>query len=66
MSDQKSLDERIGAVTHEEAEQLALALIGKCFGNPERDGIRWHASIPVNPETLAELKAANRECRGRP
>jgi len=46
----RNLDEEIGTVTHEEAQQLALCLIDKCFNNPEKPGRRWQASIPVSPQ----------------
>jgi hypothetical protein len=46
----RNLDEEIGTITHEEAEQLALVMIDKCFNNPEKPGRRWQASIPVSAQ----------------
>lgn len=43
-------------VTHDEAEQLALACIDKVYGNPEKPGRRWRASIPANPREDTDLR----------
>lgn len=50
------LDERIGIVTHDEAAQLALTLIDKAFGNPEKPGRRWQASIPADPRRDTDIR----------
>lgn len=44
----RDLDAEIGTVTHDEAEELALVLIDKAFGNAEKPGRRFRASIPVH------------------
>jgi hypothetical protein len=52
----RDIDAEIGTVTHEEAEQLALAYIDKAFNNPEKPGRRVRHSIPANPREDSDLR----------
>lgn len=64
----RDLDAEIGEVTHDEAEQLALACIDAAFNNsPRADGRRFRASIPVNPreDTDVRLMAYIRQQRAK-
>jgi hypothetical protein len=45
-----------GEMTHDEAEQIALAYIDKAFNNPEKLGRRIRHSIPANPREDTDLR----------
>lgn len=50
------LDKRVGHVSHDEAELLAMAYIDKAFNNPENPGRRVRHSIPANPREDSDLR----------
>lgn len=43
-------------ISHEEAEQIALAYIDKAFNNPEKPERRLRHSIPANPREDTDLR----------
>jgi hypothetical protein len=53
----RNTSKETGPITHDEAEQLALACIDAAFGNaPLADGRRFRASIPVDPRTDTDIR----------
>lgn len=62
----RDLDAEIGEVTHDEAEQIALAYIDVAFNNPPKQGRRVAHSIPVSArDTDVRLMAYIRQQRQR-
>jgi hypothetical protein len=45
-----------GEVSHDEAEQIALAYVDHAFGNPEKPGRRIRHCIPANPREDTDIR----------